>query len=65
MSIRTIVEFNHDYIERLCEEGHISRQLRDALCSERTFEIYEHRDLSGIRRLRQRHHSEAVTLEID
>ena len=27
MSIRTIVEINHDYIQRLHEEGHISKTL--------------------------------------
>jgi hypothetical protein len=64
MSIRTIVEFNHDYINELMKRGHISRQLRDALCSERTLEVYSV-ELSGIRRLAQRHHADTITLKIE
>lgn len=63
MSIRTIVEFNHDRIEELMERGHISRQLMDALCSERTMELYSI-DLCGVRRLAQRHHTDEITVKV-
>jgi len=63
MSIRTIVEFNHDRIEELVDRGHISRQLMDALCSERTMEIYSI-ELCGVKRLAQRHHSEEITIDV-
>ena len=63
MSIRTIIEVNHDHIDRLVERGHISEQLRDAIFSERTLEVYS-AELPGIRRLAQRHHSTEITLEV-
>jgi len=63
MSIRTIIEVNHDYINQLVERGHISEQLRDAIFSERTLEVYSV-ELQGIRRLAQRHHSDEIIIEV-
>lgn len=63
MSIRTIIEVNHDHINQLVERGHISEQLRDAIFSERTLEVYS-AELQGIRRLAQRHHSDEIIIKV-
>lgn len=65
MSMRSIVEFNHDYIERLADRGHISREFMHWLCqgeSSRQQTYFKH---NGARYLKMRHHSEKVTVEVE
>jgi hypothetical protein len=66
MSIRTIVEVNHDYINRLMKAGHISKDLYEAILlywDEDDFGNIS-TDLQGIRRLASRHHSDKITLRV-
>jgi hypothetical protein len=58
MSIRTVIEVNHDYIQRMFEDGHISktvyREILDSYTNPSTTE-----PVQGLRVLGARHHSEA------
>jgi hypothetical protein len=63
MSIRSIVEFNHDYINELVEQGHISGELCRWLCDSRV-RGESVLGVSGLRYLSQRHHSETIELKI-
>jgi len=69
MSIRTIIEINHDYINRLVDRGHISEELRDAIFGndDDLMDEFGHMftPLQGIRRLAQRHHSDEITLKVN
>jgi hypothetical protein len=64
MSIRTIIEVNHDYIDELCEDGTISRKLYLWIMK------YHHgpadgNHIQGVRVLGSRHHSETLALKVD
>lgn len=63
MSTRTIVELNHDYIDKMVEDGHISREFYHQLMA------YHHRQtvkfIGGLRILGTRHHSETLKLIVD
>lgn len=63
MSMRSVVEFNHDYIAELRDRGHISDELFNWLCND-----YARREsvlsIGGLRYLALRHHSEAVELTV-
>ena len=62
MSIRTIVEINNDYLETLGDEE-LMEELRYTL--QGSLNVSEGDLLvPGIRFLRQRHHSETVTIEV-
>lgn len=63
MSIRTIIEVNHDYIQSLRDEGHISGDLYQQICAAYTSSRWDH-DVQGIRILGSRHHSETLKLEV-
>jgi hypothetical protein len=57
MSIRTIVEINHDYIDRMHKDGHISKALyREILDSYTNPSRTE--PVQGFRVMGARHHSE-------
>ena len=68
MSIRTIIEINHDHINELVDRGHISEELRNAIFGNDKDVMDEFgsmfASLQGIRRLAQRHHSDEITLEV-
>ena len=64
MSIRTIVEFNHDYIDRLLDQGHISKDFyRWLMAYHHSMESPPH--IAGARILGTRHHSETLMLEVE
>lgn len=63
MSIRTIVEFNHDYISQLHKDGHLSEELYRAILDSCGRDD-PYRKVQGIRVLGQRHHSETLKLEV-
>jgi hypothetical protein len=64
MSIRTVIEVNHDYIGRLLEDGHISQELyrwvQDHYVKSRAT-----LPVQGMRILGQRHHSETLVLKVE
>lgn len=64
MSTRTIIEFNHDYIDELKRYGHISDALHGVLC-EATSSRKHFGPISGVRVLGQRHHSETLELKVE
>lgn len=64
MSIRTIVEFNHDYLHRLEDDESAMRQLIRALCDYHTPVKHACPPPDGIRILGTRHHSEILSLEV-
>ncbi len=68
MSIRTIIEINHDHINQPVDRGHISEELRDAIFGNDRDLMDEFGSmfapLQGIRRLTQRHHSDEITLKV-
>ena len=64
MSIRTIIEVNHDYIQRMHEDGHIGEELYRLILAAYTSSRDE-RYVDGIRILGSRHHSETLTLKIE
>lgn len=64
MSIRTVVEFNHDYIGQLYKEGHISETLYRFILDNYT----KSQSLfvaSGVRILGTRHHCEMLKLVVE
>ncbi len=69
MSIRTIIEINHDQIHSLARMSH--DELKDLLfrkavnCNEHLHDKKGCRHQSGITTLAQRHHSTSVELRID
>lgn len=63
MSTRSVVEFNHDYINELVEQGHISGELCRWLCDSR-MRGESILGVSGLRYLAQRHHSEEIELVV-
>lgn len=63
MSIRTIIEVNHDYISRLHKDGHISERLYRFILDHYTMPALMFPD-EGIRILGTRHHSETLTLKV-
>lgn len=64
MSIRTIIEVNHDCIQRLVAEGHISGDLYHQICAAYTNACWDHK-VDGIRILGSRHHSETLELTVE
>jgi hypothetical protein len=60
MSIRTIVEINHDYWQDLRDNPEAMRELLDHLADRQFKELPR-----GIRVLRSRHHSEKIDLRIE
>lgn len=62
MSIRTIVEVNHDYIMRMDAQDweDIKRQILAAYTGDQR----RYREVPGIRVLGSRHHSETLNLEV-
>jgi hypothetical protein len=63
MSIRTVIEVNHDYIDRLLKDGHISRDLYSFMLETDTWRRKE-MALQGVQFLGQRHHSETLVLKV-
>lgn len=63
MSIRTVVEFNHDYVAELHKKGHISEALYRFILDNYTKPNPQF-DAGGIRILGTRHHSEMLALKI-
>jgi hypothetical protein len=66
VSIRTIIEINHDYIYDLHNAGHIGKTLDILLGSSGNVEILNRSPNlpQGIKVLGQRHHSETLKLEV-
>lgn len=63
MSVRTIVEINHDYLYQLIHQPEqMELFLKSLGGSEVTARTWEP---NGVRILRQRHHSEKITLEVE
>lgn len=62
MSIRTIIEINHDYWQDLRDNPDSMKDLLNALTDKRE-EFY--RLPRGVRILGQRHHSEKLTLTVE
>jgi hypothetical protein len=63
MSIRTVVEFNHDRISDLYKAGHISEELYRFVLDNYT-KANPHFPAGGIRILGTRHHSETLALRV-
>jgi hypothetical protein len=63
VSIRTILEVNHDCIQRMHDEGHIGHELYRMILGAYTSSRDEH-FVDGIRILGSRHHSETLELEV-
>lgn len=63
MSIRTVVEFNHDYVARMHENGDISERLYRWLLANYTKSRHEG-EVQGVRILGTRHHSETLALKV-
>ena len=68
MSIRTIIEINHDFLSRLGEDDHAMAQLIRAVTDNHTGLARTKNGCpppNGIRILGCRHHSEKLKLEIE
>lgn len=61
MSIRTIIEINHDFLTNLRLDPERTMRLFDALKGPRPEEEFP----QGVRLLAQRHHTEHLSLEVD
>lgn len=66
MSIRTIIEINHDYLSSLFKDDHAMEQLVKAVRDSYSGDPkYMRPPPNGIRILGVRHHSEKLKLEIE
>ena len=63
MSIRTVVEFNNDWIDSLLREGHISEQLHRLILDAGNKETSV--DVPGVMRLISLHHSVDYSISFD
>ncbi len=64
MSIRTIIEVNHDRIQEMHDQGHIGYELYRMILSAYTSSRDEH-FVNGVRILGSRHHSETLELKVE
>lgn len=68
MSVRTIIEINHDYLNTLLEHpgymAHLLHVLRGTTVAGELNKGETPSPVSGIRVLAQRHHSETLKLEV-
>ena len=66
MSIRTIIEINHDFLSRLGEDDNAMEQLIMAVKDSYSGDAkYMRPPPNGIRILGARHHSEKLELEVE
>ncbi len=66
MSIRTIIEVNHDHLHKLKDDPEWARQLYNCLCThgwKGDYPVFP--APGGVRVLDQRHHSETLKLTIE
>ena len=64
MSIRTILEINHDYLNRLMENPEYAHELWMLLasCDSRSIDLNK---IPGVRFIGDRHHSETKTFTVE
>lgn len=62
MSIRTIIEVNHDFILRMGPQDW--EDIRRQILASYTGDQHRYREVPGIRVLGSRHHSETLNLEV-
>ena len=66
MSVRTIVEINHDYIEELRDNPHLIVEALEFIMFNGPVRLREKNELTrGVRFLCQRHHSEAIWVKAE
>lgn len=68
MSIRTIIEINHDYISRLEKPGELEAMITNLLMGQFMPELNDGEKpeiAPGVRVLMRRHHSSDVTIKSD
>lgn len=64
MSIRTIIEVNHDRLHELMDNPEFAQELWMLLASGDRKSI-EHNRIPGIRVLADRHHSQSIELKVE
>jgi len=62
MSIRTVIEINHDYIAMLTAEDW--KDIKAFVLASYTGSQHHYQEVQGIRVLGSRHHSETLKLEV-
>lgn len=62
MSIRTIIEINHDHIARMTADDW--KDIKAYVLASYTGSQHHYREVNGIRVLGSRHHSETLKLEV-